>query len=288
MPPHSPLVYAVTALCVVTSLVAQDQQQVTAALQKLQSGADAETQLQVLQSIATSLDPRIPAACLPLLQSPGTSVRRNAARAIGSRWHQIPPEQLDGYVQALKINATSDNPGLVNMTDRGIGLLLHRYGSEMFSQSPNKRWVIYERHGKPCLIDTRNQSEELLGFALPGFFSPALGNESLTRDCRWHPKQEMIAMQIIIFRHIREVWVWRNGGGLRPILTQELQALLKPASGRFGTGVYANIQDWKGNALELSVEYAIVDGDKMIDHTAQVRWDSKTDQLSLLSDKKSD
>src|SRR5262249_16199860 len=51
-----------------------------------------------------------------------------------------------------------------NMADRAIGLLTRRYDSKMFSKSPNGRWVIYERYGLPCLIDTTTESEELLGW----------------------------------------------------------------------------------------------------------------------------
>lgn len=36
-------------------------------------------------------------------------------------------------------------------------------GRSVFSRSPSKRWVIDERHGKPCLIDTRTSTEEWLG-----------------------------------------------------------------------------------------------------------------------------
>jgi HEAT repeat protein len=45
-----------------------------------------ETRIAALRELQTSLDPRIPDAMLPLLSDEGNSIRRLAARAIGSRW----------------------------------------------------------------------------------------------------------------------------------------------------------------------------------------------------------
>ncbi len=61
-------------------------------------------------------------------------------------------------------------------------------GRSVFSRSPSKRWVIDEGHGKPCLIDTRTSTEELLGATNEGKFMPAYGNEPLTHDCHWHSR----------------------------------------------------------------------------------------------------
>ena len=66
----------------------------------------------------------------------------------------------------------------------------------MFSRSPGKRWVIDERHGKPCLIDARTSTEEWLGATTEGKFMPAYGNEPLTNDCHWHPRQDMVVLQV--------------------------------------------------------------------------------------------
>ena len=91
-------------------LPAQDERQVTALLRDLKVEADPVSQIEALRSLATSVDPRIPAACLPLLQSPGSSIQRNAARAIGSRWHQIAKNELATYTQALKAKLESGDP----------------------------------------------------------------------------------------------------------------------------------------------------------------------------------
>ncbi|PYJ70326.1 MAG: hypothetical protein DME75_09420, partial [Verrucomicrobia bacterium] len=47
-----------------------------------------------LRDLQTSRDPRIPDAMLPLLSDEGNSIRRLAARAIGSRWWQISKEKV--------------------------------------------------------------------------------------------------------------------------------------------------------------------------------------------------
>jgi hypothetical protein len=157
---------------------------------------DADVRIAALRELLTSLDSRIPQAMLPLLSDEGNSIRRLAARAIGSRWWQIPKEKSDSYVTALQSNLKSevDFEDEKNMAERAIGLLTRRYDSKMFSHSPNGRWIIYERRGFPCLIDTTTFTEELLGW------SPAYNRESEMppwlfggnspigeEDARWHP-----------------------------------------------------------------------------------------------------
>ncbi len=267
-------------------LTAQDTARVTTLLQELKPGTNAEKQLDALHALATSLDLRIPAACLPLLQSPGTSVRRNAARAIGSRWWQIPAEQTAAYVDALKKNAGSTDPQVENMTRRGIGLLTRKYDHAMFSRSAGKRWVIYERHGKPCVIDTRNHTEELLGPAIDGDFLPSYSNELLTEYCHWHPKQDLVALDVLIFRRPRLLWVWRPGGGLRSFGVEELTKLLKPAqAGRAVQSIESvDFKQWKGADLECAATYVVRKGDGVEERTAVLRWESATDTLRVQSD----
>jgi hypothetical protein len=199
------------------ALPAQDEEQAFAArMLRQMASPDLDAQMEGLDALATSLDPRIPDACLPLLKSGGTSIRRKAARAIGSRWHQIPKERVAVFVEALRVNLKDEDSGLANMSRRGIALLKRTYDNDMFSRSKNRRWVVYERRGKPCLIDTRNHSEELLGSDTEGKFYPAYGNEPVAPSCFWHPKKEMVAMEILIFRWPREIWVWRHEGAFAP------------------------------------------------------------------------
>jgi len=273
------------------ALNGQDQAKVTTALQQLKPGA--KTQWEAIYTIANSLDPRIPAACLPMLQSSYTAVQRNAARAIGSRWWQIPQDQLSTYVQALKMNLRSKDEQLVNMTRRGIGLLTRTYDGDMFSRSTSGRWVIYERHGKPCLIDTRNHMEKLLGAGLEGTFSPSYSNEPLTRSCLWHPKEDMVALSILTFHGPSPLWVWRPAGGVRSFGFPELMTVLKHANMKVSERspyYYVEFKEWKGADLDFTVEYDFVgveDGERSIylSHTALLRWESATDSVRFLADK---
>lgn len=264
--------------------MAQDKAEVDAALANLRPNALPEVQLEALRTIATSLDPRIPAACLPMLESPGNSVRRNAARAIGSRWWQIPTNELPTYTKALKANLGSDNHGIVNMTLRGWGLLNRNYDDSMFSRSPGKRWVIYERRGKPCVIDTHNFTEELLGFDVEGRFLPAFQNDPVAPCCHWHPKRDMVALDMLIFRHPRLVWVWRERGGLRAFGIDELREVLKPANGQLHEYSIksTDFTKWDGDDLEFTVDYIPLGGPDIT--TARLRWNSDSDTLRVLSD----
>jgi len=273
------------------ALNGQDQAKVTTALQQLKPGA--KTQWEAIYTIANSLDPRIPAACLLMLHSSYTAVQRNAARAIGSRWWQIPQDQLSTYVQALKMNLRSKDEQLVNMTRRAIGLLTRTYDGDMFSRSTSGRWVIYERHGKPCLIDTRNHMEKLLGAGLEGTFSPSYSNQPLTRSCLWHPKEDMVALSILTFHGPSPLWVWRPAGGVRSFGFPELMTVLKHANMKVSERspyYYVEFKVWRGADLDFTVEYDFVgveDGERSIylSHTALLRWESATDTVRFLADK---
>lgn len=163
---------------------------------------DMEVRIEALRTLMTSLDPRLPAALLPLLKDEGNSIRRLAARAIGSRWWQIPDTDAASFVSALKKNANAgeDHYDEVNMANRAIGLLNRDYSGDMFSRSPNGRWVIYERRGLPCLIDTETGSEELLGWSEDGenggWISAAWSNGNLDGTALWHPKHEIVALDM--------------------------------------------------------------------------------------------
>jgi hypothetical protein len=271
------------------ALSGQDQAKVTTALQQLKPGPKA--QWEAIYTIAKSLDPRIPAACLPMLQSSNTGVQRNAARAIGSRWWQIPQDQLSTYVQALKMNLRSKDEQLVNMTRRGIGLLTRTYDGDMFSRSPSGRWVIYERHGKPCVIDTQNHTEQLLGAGLEGTFFPSYNNDSLTRFCLWHPKEDMVALSILIWRAPSLVWVWRSEGGVRSLFSfPELKTVLKHANIEVSeqSAYYYEVEfkEWKGADLDFTVACSVGGtGEELRGLNALLRWESATDTVRFLADK---
>src|SRR5260370_8602011 len=68
---------------------------------------DPDVRIAAVRELQTSLDPRIPDAMLPLLADEGSSIRRLAARAIGSRWWQIPKEKVPHLITPLRRNKNS-------------------------------------------------------------------------------------------------------------------------------------------------------------------------------------
>jgi hypothetical protein len=229
--------------------------------------SDPDTRIAALRELLTSLDWRIPEAMLPLLSDEGNSIRRLAARAIGSRWWQIPKEKAEGYINALQHNLRSevDFEDEKNMAERGIGLLTRRYDSKMFSRSPNARWVIYERRGFPCLIDTTTYSEELLGWSLaynresempPWIFG---GNSPIGQDeALWHPTKQAVGLSVSISRRATSVWIWEHKHGVQKLTRSELIKLLHP-KGQIEepNPITAEIKEWKGDDLLVSVAWGM-------------------------------
>src|SRR5262245_9004398 len=100
---------------------------------------DADVRIAALRELLTSLDSRIPEAMLSLLSDEGNSIRRLAARAIGSRWWQIPKEKTESYVNALQHNLRSeiDFEDEKNMAERHfyVALRNRRPTNQLFSVS---------------------------------------------------------------------------------------------------------------------------------------------------------
>lgn len=267
---------------------AQEAGRVTELLGQLKS-RDIEARHKAMFELQTSLDPRIPDACLPVLELEGDSIRRLAARAIGSRWHQIPRERLAVFAGALQSQLKSEHDGLVNMARRGLALLNRDYRDAMVSRSRNGRWVIYERHGLPCLIDTQNETEELLGYVggddVYASFSPAWGNSEVAPATCWHSRKELVALDILLGRKTSEVWVWRHGPGLRKLTMDEMVKALGVRENEFhgAGGFFVQIVGWKGDQLEFTVSYMIMKGDDFIDREATFRWDSARNALRVVS-----
>lgn len=280
-------ILAILAILLIPSVLpAQSEAEVTALLQRLQS-PDAEARLAAMHDLQVSLDPRIPDACLPALQKDGDSVRRLAARAIGSRWHQIPKERVPVFIAALKAHLKSEHEGLVNMARRGIALLDHSYAGKMLSRSKSKRWVIYERHGLPCLIDTANGTEELLGFGAGGDLAAAWGNTEVAPAAVWHPKADMVALEILQGRKLSTVWTWAHGKGLRRFTEAEiLKSLGYPESAISGaSGFYTSDPEWSGDNLRFRVSFTVKKGEDFIEHEARLLWNPAKDKLQVASDK---
>ena len=224
-----------------------------AAFAKLRS-KDMDVRIEGLRALMTSLDPHLPGALFPLLSDEGNSTRRLAARAVGSRWWQIADARKPAFVKALKKNAASDREGEANMAKRAIGLLERDYSGPMFSRSPNKRWVIYERRGLPCLIDTENDSEELLGWSPAAedhaWLDSSWGNGPLEGSVLWHPEFEAVALSIVLDRRVSTVWLWQHKGDLTKLSANAAVAILgHPPDSRFKPGgFYATVKGWAGKA----------------------------------------
>jgi hypothetical protein len=224
---------------------------------------DPEARIAALRELLTSLDSRIPEAMLPLLADEGNSIRRLAARAIGSRWWQVPKEKSESYVNALKHNLRPeiDFEDEKNMAERGIGLLTRNYDSKMFSRSPNGRWVMYERRGFPSLIDTTTYTEELVGWSPvnnrdsempPWLFG---GNSPIGQDeALWHPTKEAAALSVSLSRRATSVWIWEHKHGVQKLNRSELVKLLQP-KGKIDepNPLTAEIKEWNGDDLIVTV-----------------------------------
>ena len=249
---------------------------------------DAEVRVEALRALQTSLDPRIPEAVLPLLADEGNSTRRLAARAVGSRWWQIPKERVPVFVAALKRNESSEFEDERNMVQRGIGLLTRNYRGKMLPHSSDGRWVIYERLGIPCLIDTKTETEELLGWApelRDGWLASSWGNGETAGSVLWHGKKDIAALSMLLNRKESAIWIWQHPSGLRKIETDEIVKALgcRKDDMYFIAGFYLGIKGWKGDELRFEVSYSTKKGDDFSDHTAVLGWDASKNKLRVIS-----
>ena len=252
---------------------------------------DPDVRVEAVRQLLTSLDARIPEAMLSLLSDEGNSIRRLAARAIGSRWWQIPRDKTDSYVKALQSNLKTevDYEDETHMAERGIGLLTKKYDSEMFSRSPNGRWVIYERYSFPCLIDTTTYTEELIGWSrlfnresemLPWLFS---GNSPIGKDgALWHPDKEAVALSVSTSKRATTVWIWEHQHGVQKLTRPDLIKLLHPKGKTDEPNPFATeIKGWNGDELLVSVEW----GTEPVIGKAQIAWNLTQHKWRALSTK---
>jgi hypothetical protein len=245
---------------------------------------DADARIAALRELQTSLDPRIPDAMLSLLSDEGNSIRRIAARAIGSRWWQISKEKVPQFVEALRRNEKSEFEDERNMIARAVGLLTRDYKSKMFARSSNGRWIVYERRGLPCLIDTTTGTEELLGLprdestTLEGMLRPALGNEPLGDDVVWHPTNEVVAFSVLKSRRSVMIWIWEHRFGLeklQPATLMELLQLREPIDEP--NPFTAEVKQWKGDQLYIAVSWG------RDEQSAVIAWDLSKHRWRIVS-----
>ena len=248
---------------------------------------DPEVRVEALRALQTSLDPRIPEAVLPLLADAGNSIRRLAARAVGSRWWQIPKDRVPAFVAALKRNEASEFDDEKNMVQRGTGLLTRSYGGKMLPRSSDGRWVIYERLGLPCLIDAKTGTEELLGWGNGGSFMPSWGNGETAGAVWWHDKKDIAALSMLLGRKESIVWIWRHQSALRMIEEGEIIKALgcRKDDVNFAGGFFADVKGWKGDELRFEVSYVTRKGEEFSDRTAVLGWDASKSKLRVISRK---
>jgi hypothetical protein len=247
---------------------------------------DPEVRIEALRGLLTSVDPRLPEALLPLLEDSGNSIRRLAARAVGSRWWQIPEERRGGFVAALERNSRSEFEDERNMVRRGVGLLERDYRGPMFARSPDRRWVVYERLNLPCIIDTKNATEELVGWSpeREAWLQSSWGNAEVASSALWHPDSSMVALAMIITRKANGVWVWRPGRALRKIEPEEIVAAVGPVDGVVlrSAGVFLEPGRWDGDRLLIKANYSVMKGEEFTDWEAEFAWDAADDRLALV------
>ncbi|MCB1097098.1 MAG: HEAT repeat domain-containing protein [Verrucomicrobiae bacterium] len=278
------LVIAYSSLTVCNAIA--DEEDIKASLKQLRD-PDVEVRIEALRSVMTSLDPQLPEAILPLLDDEGNSTRRLAARAIGSRWWQIAEKRIPSFVEALEKHKGSRFEDERNMVLRALGLLKKDYTSAMFARSADRRWVIYERRGLPCLIDTKTQTEELIGWTpdQDGQMPAAWGNARLTDSVVWHPKRNWVVLDILLGRKAGSVWVWREEGGLLQCSPATFaKALNQPEETIFyGAGFFPSIQGWKGENVLINVSYSTETQGNFVDHEASFAWHVGTNSLKVTS-----
>ena len=170
----------------------------------------------------------------------------------------------------------------------------------MVARSKNKRWVVYERRGLPCLIDTQTDTEELLGWPreLRGpwaieEFLPAGQNQPLDKSLSgppvvmvtWHPTKEAVAFLILQSRRVTTVWIWQHRFGLRKLERSRLIKLLHP-KGRIDepNPITADIKEWKGDELHVSVKWGPWDATGAHqEQGALVAWDLSKHSWRVIS-----
>lgn len=201
--------------------------------------ADIGERRAAVEAIQTLSDPRIPPACLPLLHDSGLSIRRQAARAIGSRFSEIPADQRGAYVKALKACASEGPEDVTLICQRGIGLLTQDYRAPSFSVGPHKKWVLYERHKLPVIAPAKGDGVHLLlsPYRMDQEGRPDLLKLEITNapaaelfSPHWHPGGEAVAFTPVTQRRFYQpVCIWSAGEEKVTVLDPVTMKKLLPA-----------------------------------------------------------
>ncbi len=222
------------------------------------SSPDVKVRRKAIDTIQTLNDPAIPSACLPLLKDEGFSIRRQAARAIGSRFSDIPKDQVKTYVEALNTCAKEGPEDVTLICQRAIGLLTANYKFPSFSVSPKKKWVLYERRRPPVIASIRSGPHALISpLAIDFNGKPDLLKMEATNESaeelfhpHWHSSGDALAFTMILQRRFyTPVCVWSANSDKVVILeARSLKNVLPPRYPAWGT----------------TTEFARWDGDKAV------------------------
>lgn len=235
---------------------------------------DMDVRIAALRELQTSLDPRLPEALLILLKDEGNTTRRLAARGIGSRYWQIPEERIPVYIKALRGNLNADPETRGGMVSRAIALLTREYKSPEVSRSANGRWVLYERYGHPCLIDTQNGTEELLGWQLGlhlDFYNHQIEEEG--GFTAWHTDKDIVAMIVELDRRRTTAWAWILQRGLIKLDHDKVISALGYKHTISGGGFYVEHVGWDETKIRLECKFVAIQNPEALTQGEQPKYD---------------
>jgi hypothetical protein len=101
----------------------------------------------------------------------------------------------------------------------------------------------------------------------------------------WHPTKEAVAFLIGQSRRASTVWIWQHRFGVRKLQRSALIKLLHP-KGRIDepTPITADIKEWKGDELHVSVEWGPWDATGAHqEQGAVVAWDLSKHSWRVIS-----
>ncbi len=251
------------------------------------SSSDITVRRAAVEAIQTLEDPAIPAACLPLLKDEGLSIRRQAARAIGSRFFDVPSDQRKTYIAALEKCATDGPEDTTLMCERAIGLLTEKFSYPSFSVGPKNKWVLYERRKLPVITLTKGGAHELLSPVWPSqneLLKLAVTNEPAENlfSPHWHSSGEAVAFTMILQRRFfHPIFIWSAGTpNLKVLEPTSLKPLLPPRYPNWGTT--SDFVKWDGTkAIVRIYDYADEEtGNPTNDPGVFISYDIKTKELA--------
>ena len=254
------------------------------------SSPDITIRRAAVEAIQTLDDPTIPAACLPLLKDEGLSIRRQAARAIGSRFSDVPVDQRKTYIEALKKCAAAGPEDNTLICQRAIGLLTGNFAFPSFSVGPKKKWVLYERRKLPVIAPVKGGQHLLLSPVWKDWndkndlLKMAVTNESAEElfSPEWHPGGEAVAFTMKLQRKFfHPICIWVAGENEVKILEpRSLKPLLPARYPAWGTT--SDFVKWDGNKAIIRI-YDCDDGihnEPPNDPGAFISYDIRTKALA--------